>query len=183
MTERSDEDLLAAIGTDPGALPAFYLRHIAKVTGAWESGGSTSLRTSPTLSRTCSWRFCVPRVASTRAGDTPSPGCTDWEATSRRPCTASRRACAEQQLQGRALLDAAAMRTMMIEIQPGPKDPPTKDGGPIMSFVPERVAAISVAAFDAKATRIASGIPVTVPEAEAGTGPGIDPTPAAPSRR
>jgi hypothetical protein len=90
---------------------------------------------------------------------------------------------AEQQLQGRALLDAAAMRTMMIEIQPGPKDPPTKDGGPIMSFVPERVAAISVAAFDAKATRIASGIPVTVPEAEAGTGPGIDPTAAAPSRR
>jgi DNA-directed RNA polymerase specialized sigma24 family protein len=33
MTEGSDEDLLAAIGSDPGALPAFYLRHIAKVTG------------------------------------------------------------------------------------------------------------------------------------------------------
>ena len=33
MTESSDEDLLAAIGTDPDALPAFYLRHIAKVTG------------------------------------------------------------------------------------------------------------------------------------------------------
>jgi hypothetical protein len=29
----------------------------------------------------------------------------------------------------------AAMRTMMIEIQPGPKDPPTKDGGPFVSFV------------------------------------------------
>jgi RNA polymerase sigma factor (sigma-70 family) len=33
MTEGSDEDLLAAIGSDPGALPAFYLRHVAKVTG------------------------------------------------------------------------------------------------------------------------------------------------------
>jgi RNA polymerase sigma factor (sigma-70 family) len=32
MTEGSDEDLLAAIGVDPGALPAFYLRHIARVT-------------------------------------------------------------------------------------------------------------------------------------------------------
>jgi RNA polymerase sigma factor (sigma-70 family) len=33
MTDGSDEDLLAAIGVDPGALPAFYLRHIPKVTG------------------------------------------------------------------------------------------------------------------------------------------------------
>jgi RNA polymerase sigma factor (sigma-70 family) len=32
MTEGSDEDLLAAIGVDPDALPAFYLRHIARVT-------------------------------------------------------------------------------------------------------------------------------------------------------
>ena len=72
----------------------------------------------------------------------------------------------------------AAMRTMMIATQPGPKDqPPTKDGGPIMGFVPERVAAISVTASDAKGTRIASGIPVTVPEAGTGTGPGASPTP------
>jgi hypothetical protein len=35
--------------------------------------------------------------------------------------------------------------------------PPTKDGGPIVSFVPERVAAISLADFDTKGTRIASG--------------------------
>jgi DNA-directed RNA polymerase specialized sigma24 family protein len=33
MTEGSDEDLLAAIGSDPCALSAFYLRHISKVTG------------------------------------------------------------------------------------------------------------------------------------------------------
>jgi hypothetical protein len=33
MTEGSDEDLLAAIGSAPVALPAFYLRHIAKVLG------------------------------------------------------------------------------------------------------------------------------------------------------
>ena len=71
-----------------------------------------------------------------------------------------------------------AMRTMMIATQPGPKDPPTKDGGPIMGFVPERVAAISVAASDAKGTRIASGVPVTLPEAETGTGPGASPTPS-----
>jgi len=71
----------------------------------------------------------------------------------------------------------AAMRTMMIATQPGPKDPPTKDGGPIMGFVPERVAAISVAASDAKGNRIASGVPVTVPEAGTGTGPEASPTP------
>jgi len=72
----------------------------------------------------------------------------------------------------------AAMRTMMIATPPGPKDPPTKDGGPIMGFVPERVAAISVAASDAKGTRIASGVPVTLPEAETETGPGASPTPS-----
>ncbi len=33
MTVGSDEDLLADIGSDPNALPAFYLRHVAKVTG------------------------------------------------------------------------------------------------------------------------------------------------------
>ena len=71
-----------------------------------------------------------------------------------------------------------AMRTMMIATQPGPKDPPTKDGGPIMGFVPERVAAISVAASDAQGTRIASGVPVTLPEAETGTWPGASPTPS-----
>ncbi len=72
----------------------------------------------------------------------------------------------------------AAMRTMMIPTQPGPEDPPTKDGGPIMGFVPERVAAISVAASDAKGARIADGVPVTLPEAETGTGPGASPTPS-----
>jgi hypothetical protein len=30
----------------------------------------------------------------------------------------------------------AAMRTMMIAIKPGPKDPPTKEGGPIMGLSP-----------------------------------------------
>jgi hypothetical protein len=71
----------------------------------------------------------------------------------------------------------AAMRTMMIATQPGPKDPPTKDGGPIMGFVPERVAAISVAASDGRGTQIASGVPVTLPEAGMGTGPEASPTP------
>jgi hypothetical protein len=71
----------------------------------------------------------------------------------------------------------AAMRTMMIATQPGPKDPPTKDGGPIMGFVPERVATISVTALDTKGTRIASGVPVTLPETSTGTGSGASPTP------
>ena len=76
----------------------------------------------------------------------------------------------------------AAMQTMMVATRPGPKDPPTKDGGPIMGFVPERVAAISVAAFDPAGTRIASGVPVTVPEdGTTGTGPGATPTTPAPS--
>ncbi len=70
----------------------------------------------------------------------------------------------------------AAMRTMMIATEPGPKDPPAKDGGPIMGFVPARVTAISVAASDAKGTRIASGVPVPVPEAETATVPGASPT-------
>jgi hypothetical protein len=71
----------------------------------------------------------------------------------------------------------AAMRTMMIATPPGPKDPPTKDGGPIMGFVPERVAAISVAAVDAKGTRVASGVAVTVSEDGTGGGPEASPTP------
>jgi RNA polymerase sigma-70 factor (ECF subfamily) len=31
--ERSDEDLLVALGAGPGALPEFYRRHVARVTG------------------------------------------------------------------------------------------------------------------------------------------------------
>jgi hypothetical protein len=51
-----------------------------------------------------------------------------------------------------------AMRTLMIEIQPGPKDPPTKDGGPIESFDPTRVSAISVSAADAQGNTVAHGV-------------------------
>ena len=50
------------------------------------------------------------------------------------------------------------MDAMMIEIQPGPKDPPTKNGGPIRSFDTTRVSAISVTAVDAHGNPVAHGV-------------------------
>jgi hypothetical protein len=88
-----------------------------------------------------------------------------WMSVSTRPRTSAvpiRRCNATHQ--DRQLLELGITipdAAMLIATQPGPKDPPTKDGGPIMGFVPERVAAISVAASDAKGTRIASGVTVS----------------------
>jgi hypothetical protein len=42
--------------------------------------------------------------------------------------------------------------------RPGPKDPPTKDGGPIRSLDLSRVSAISVTATDADGDTVAHGI-------------------------
>jgi RNA polymerase sigma-70 factor (ECF subfamily) len=33
VQERTDEELVAAIARGPGALPEFYRRHVAKITG------------------------------------------------------------------------------------------------------------------------------------------------------
>jgi hypothetical protein len=51
-----------------------------------------------------------------------------------------------------------AMRTLMIETPPGPKDPPTKDGGPIRGLDLNRVTAISVTATDASGNPVAHGV-------------------------
>jgi hypothetical protein len=66
-----------------------------------------------------------------------------------------------------------AMRTMMIEVRPKPgpdgvvkEQPPTKDGGPILSFDLSRVAAISIVAVDAQGNSIAHGVPVTPSDTE-----------------
>jgi hypothetical protein len=57
-----------------------------------------------------------------------------------------------------APIPGSAMDAMMIETQPGPKDPPTKDGGPIRSLDLSRVSAISVTAADADGNTVAHGI-------------------------
>jgi|SRR4029450_7766892 hypothetical protein len=101
MTENSDEDLLAAINTDPDALPAFYLRHIAKVTGMGVRQFDQPEDVADFVANVF-LEVCAPRVASTQAGDMPWPGYMDWEATSRRPCTASTRARSGQSSSCRA---------------------------------------------------------------------------------
>ncbi len=52
----------------------------------------------------------------------------------------------------------SAMDAMMIEIPPGAKVPPTKDGRPIRSLDISRVSAISVTAIDAEGNTVAHGI-------------------------
>lgn len=42
--------------------------------------------------------------------------------------------------------------------EPGPKDPPTKDGGPMRVFDPARVADVRVVAVDARGTPVAHGV-------------------------
>jgi hypothetical protein len=51
-----------------------------------------------------------------------------------------------------------ARDTLETTHQPGPKDPPTKDGGPIVSFDLTRVSAIRVVAVDAHGTTVAHGV-------------------------
>jgi hypothetical protein len=52
----------------------------------------------------------------------------------------------------------SALDAMMIETPPGPKDPPTKDGGPIRSLDLSRITAISVTATDPTGTPVAHGL-------------------------
>ena len=95
MTDGSDEDLLAAIGVDPSALPAFYLRHIAKVTGMGVRRFDQPEDVADFVANVFLEVLAL-RVASTQAGDMPWLGYMDWEATSQRPCTASKRALSGQ---------------------------------------------------------------------------------------
>jgi hypothetical protein len=95
MTDGSDEDLLAAIGVDPGALPAFYRRHIAKVTGMGVRRFDQPEDVADFVANVF-LEVLRSAVASTQAGDMPWLGFMDWEATSQRPCTASKRALSGQ---------------------------------------------------------------------------------------
>ena len=45
-----------------------------------------------------------------------------------------------------------------ITHQPGPKDPPTKNGGPIVVFDEHRVSDLRVVAVDARGTTVAHGV-------------------------
>lgn len=68
-----------------------------------------------------------------------------------------------------AKLPARAIAALTITIQPGPKDPPTKDGGPIRSFDASRVDAISATAQDAQGRTVADGINAALPDPGAPT--------------
>jgi hypothetical protein len=63
-----------------------------------------------------------------------------------------------------AELPARAIRALTITVQPGPKDPPTKDGGPIRSFDSTRIAAITATAQNAHGTTVARGANAALPD-------------------
>jgi hypothetical protein len=56
-----------------------------------------------------------------------------------------------------AALTPRALDSLMITIQPGPQDPPTKDGGPIGSLDLTGLQAIAATARDAAGAAIARG--------------------------
>jgi hypothetical protein len=56
-----------------------------------------------------------------------------------------------------APLTPRALRSLTVEIQPGPKDPPTKDGGPLQVFQTDRIAAVTAVVRDASGATIARG--------------------------
>jgi hypothetical protein len=57
-----------------------------------------------------------------------------------------------------ATVPEQARDTFETTQQPGPKDPPTKDGRPYVVFDPSRVADLRVAAVDAHGTTVAHGV-------------------------
>jgi hypothetical protein len=69
-------------------------------------------------------------------------------------------------------LSERALRAVTIVTPRGPKDPPTKDGGPIKSFDPTRIDAISATAKDAQGAVVARGVsePLSDPDEPTGTG-------------
>jgi hypothetical protein len=71
--------------------------------------------------------------------------------------TTVRRPVAEAGFFGAPIPDSA-MDAMMIETPLGPKDPPTKDGGPIRGLDLSRVSKISVTATDADGNTVAHGV-------------------------
>ena len=63
-----------------------------------------------------------------------------------------------------AQLTPRAQRSLMISIEPGPKDPPTKDGGPIESLDLDRLAEVTAVARDASDRIIARGTSMELPD-------------------
>ncbi len=57
-----------------------------------------------------------------------------------------------------------SMSSLMATFPPGPKDPPVKGGGPIVSFQLDRVPEISVAGIDENGNSVAHGVAVETPE-------------------
>lgn len=75
-------------------------------------------------------------------------------------------------------LPESAMRALTVEVPVGPKDPPTKDGGPIRSFDLSRIDAITATARDAEGAIVAHGAANSIPEpgTPTETGPNPDTT-------
>jgi hypothetical protein len=63
-----------------------------------------------------------------------------------------------------APLTPRAQRSLTVFVEPGPTDPPTKDGGPLESLDLERVAAVTAVARDASGRPIARGKPIQLLE-------------------
>jgi hypothetical protein len=149
--ERSDEELLVAVGAGPGALPEFYRRHVAKVTGmgvrrfdspADEAVFSVLPGTDGGL--------LFGRVGNSRAQQVTATFPRSGQTVST-PVAASGFFA--------VTIPDRSMRSLMIAITPDPAKPvPTKDGRPILSFQLDRVPEISVLALDGHGRVAARGV-------------------------
>jgi hypothetical protein len=63
-----------------------------------------------------------------------------------------------------ARLTRQAQRSLTVAVEPGPKDPPTKDGGPLHVFDNDRIAAVTAVARAASGATIARGTAAALPE-------------------
>ena len=63
-----------------------------------------------------------------------------------------------------APLTPRAQRSLTVYVEPGPTDPPTKNGGPLETLDLERIAAVTAVARDASGRPIARGESMQLPE-------------------
>jgi hypothetical protein len=70
-----------------------------------------------------------------------------------------------------ARLTPRAQRSLTMYVEPGPKDPPTKDGGPLETIDLDRVGAVTALVRDASGKPIARGKPMQLSEPGTTTAP------------
>jgi hypothetical protein len=63
-----------------------------------------------------------------------------------------------------ARLTARAQHSLTVVVEPGPKDPPTKNGAPLEVFDSDRIAAVTAVARNASGAGIARGTAAELPE-------------------